>query len=44
MVKILLKLTNPLQMDASDALGIALCHAHTQTTLRRMQARGVGLA
>ena len=37
MVKILLGLSEPLQIDASDALGVALCHQHTQETIRRMQ-------
>jgi len=30
MVKLLLSLDGKLPMDASDALGIALCHAHTR--------------
>jgi crossover junction endodeoxyribonuclease RuvC len=38
MVKVLLKLSTPLQADASDALGIALCHLHTRETQRRMEA------
>ena len=37
MVKVLLGLAEPLQIDASDALGVALCHQHTQETIRRMQ-------
>lgn len=37
MVKVLLGLSEPLQIDASDALGVALCHQHTQETIRRMQ-------
>ncbi len=37
MVKILLGLTGSLQIDASDALGICLCHAHYQQTERRMK-------
>jgi crossover junction endodeoxyribonuclease RuvC len=32
MVKILLKLQGDPQMDASDALGVALCHFHTDQT------------
>ena len=32
MVKVLLKLKGTPQMDASDALGAALCHFHTQQT------------
>lgn len=34
MVQQLLNISNALQADAADALAIALCHAHTQTTLR----------
>ena len=34
MVKVLLKLKGDPQMDASDALGVALCHLHTQQTLQ----------
>lgn len=34
MVMHLLKLTKKPQMDASDALAIALCHAHQQQTLQ----------
>jgi len=37
MVKILLGLTEPLAIDASDALGVALCHVHTVQTVRRIQ-------
>lgn len=37
MVKILLGLKGSLQIDASDALGICLCHAHYQQTERRMK-------
>lgn len=33
MVQILLKLTSPPQADAADALAIAMCHAHTRTSL-----------
>ena len=33
MVMHLLKLTNKPQIDASDALAIALCHAHTRSSL-----------
>jgi crossover junction endodeoxyribonuclease RuvC len=36
MVRVLLNLTNELPIDASDALGIALCHAHTRTTALRL--------
>ena len=37
MVKILLGITGELQIDASDALGISLCHANYQQTQRRLQ-------
>lgn len=37
MVKVLLGLAGALQIDASDALGVALCHIHCQHTLRRIQ-------
>jgi Holliday junction resolvasome, endonuclease subunit len=33
MVMHLLKLTSKPQIDASDALAIALCHAHTRSSL-----------
>lgn len=38
MVRVLLNLTKdlPIPLDASDALGIALCHAHTRTTRQRL--------
>ncbi|MDP6436802.1 MAG: crossover junction endodeoxyribonuclease RuvC [Gammaproteobacteria bacterium] len=36
MVRVLLSLTEDLSMDASDALGVALCHAHTRTTGLRL--------
>ena len=42
MVKILLNLQGKLQNDASDALAIALCHAHTSTTRQRLQQVGKG--
>jgi len=35
MVKILLSYSDALQSDESDALGIALCHAHTRTVTRQ---------
>ncbi len=35
MVKILLRLQGELQIDASDALGICLCHSHYQQTQQR---------
>ena len=37
MVKILLGITGELQIDASDALGISLCHANIQQTQRRLR-------
>ncbi len=37
MVKILLSIQGELQIDASDALGISLCHAHYQQTAQRIQ-------
>lgn len=37
MVKILLNIQGELQIDASDALGICLCHAHYQQTAVRLQ-------
>lgn len=38
MVKILLGLSGQLQADASDALGVALCHLHQRETTLRIQA------
>ena len=40
MVKILLGITGELQIDASDALGISLCHANFQQTQRRIDQQG----
>lgn len=40
MVKILLGVTGSMQIDASDALGVCLCHAHYQQTRRRLQQGG----
>lgn len=40
MVKILLGVTGTLQVDAGDALGVCLCHAHYQQTRRRIQQGG----
>jgi crossover junction endodeoxyribonuclease RuvC len=37
MVKILLSIQGSLQIDASDALGIAICHTHYQKTALRLQ-------
>jgi len=36
MVKVLLGITGELQIDASDALGISLCHSNFQQTQRRL--------
>ena len=41
MVKILLNVQGDLQIDASDALGISICHAHYQQTALRMQRGGL---
>jgi crossover junction endodeoxyribonuclease RuvC len=35
MVRVILSVDQPLEMDASDALGIAVCHAHKRTLTRR---------
>ena len=37
MVKILLNLQGDMQIDAGDALGICLCHAHYQQTAQRLR-------
>ena len=37
MVKIMLNLKDKIQIDASDALGIALTHAHIRSTKMRLQ-------
>jgi crossover junction endodeoxyribonuclease RuvC len=37
MVKILLNIQGDLQVDAGDALGISICHAHYQQTAQRLQ-------
>jgi crossover junction endodeoxyribonuclease RuvC len=37
MVKILLNIQGELQIDASDALGISICHAHYQQTAQRLR-------
>lgn len=37
MVKLLLNLQGAMQIDASDALGIAICHAHYAQTAQRLQ-------
>lgn len=41
MVKYLLGLNEPLALDASDALGVALCHIHYQQTRRKLERMGV---
>ena len=38
MVRVLLSIDGALLMDASDALGIALCHAHSRTVARQYAA------
>ncbi|MGD8498662.1 MAG: crossover junction endodeoxyribonuclease RuvC, partial [Chromatiales bacterium] len=42
MVRVLLKLTEPLTADSADALGIALCHAHTDAAPAVLAARRMG--
>jgi crossover junction endodeoxyribonuclease RuvC len=37
MVKLLLNIQGDMQIDASDALGICLCHAHFEQTARRLR-------
>ncbi len=37
MVKILLSIQGEMQIDASDALAISLCHCHYQETAKRLQ-------
>lgn len=41
MVKYLLGLHEPIPLDASDAMGVALCHIHYQQTQRRLEKMGV---
>lgn len=41
MVRFLLGVDEVLPGDASDALGVAMCHIHHRQTLRRMGAAGV---
>lgn len=36
MVKVLLNLREVLQADAADALAVAICHAHTRSSLQRI--------
>ncbi|TPQ27808.1 crossover junction endodeoxyribonuclease RuvC [Methylomonas sp. HW2-6] len=40
MVKILLNIQGELQIDASDALAVSLCHSHYQETAKRLQQVG----
>ena len=42
MVKVLLKLNEKLSEDQSDALAIALCHAHMAETQRYLDKKGIG--
>jgi crossover junction endodeoxyribonuclease RuvC len=42
MVRILLNLKGEMGMDQSDALGIALCHAHTHSSLTSLANAGGG--
>lgn len=37
MVRVILALQGEMALDQSDALGIALCHAHTQSSRRRIE-------
>ncbi len=39
MVRHLLGITGPLDVDAGDALAVAICHAHTGSLARRLAAR-----
>jgi crossover junction endodeoxyribonuclease RuvC len=38
MVRVILGLQGALALDASDALALALCHAHSDATRRRIEA------
>ena len=38
MIKVILSLTKTPPSDASDALAVALCHAHTRATLGKIEA------
>jgi crossover junction endodeoxyribonuclease RuvC len=40
MVRFLLKHPDKMPVDASDALGVALCHIHHRQTLKRLQLAG----
>ncbi len=41
MVKILLNVQGELSLDASDALGIAICHGNYQQTAKRLTQQGL---
>ena len=41
MVKLLLNVQGQLSLDASDALGISICHAHYQQTALRLGQQGI---
>lgn len=41
MVKILLSIQGEMQIDASDALAISLCHSHYQETAQRLRLAGL---
>jgi len=41
MVKYILGLHEPLTLDASDALGVAICHMHYRQTQRRLETMGI---
>lgn len=41
MVKILLNIQGEMQIDASDALAIGLCHSHYHETAQRLRAVGI---
>jgi crossover junction endodeoxyribonuclease RuvC len=43
MVRVLLSLQGELGLDQSDALGIALCHAHTSSSLAQIPGAGAGV-
>ena len=40
MIRALLRLREPLPADAADALAVALCHAHTASSLARIGRAG----
>ncbi len=42
MVKVLLSISDDLQEDAADALGVALCHINTRATQQYLDAAGNG--